>query len=346
MSEAEQKFMDRAAKAALKGWGNVEPNPMVGALIVQEKKIIGIGFHKRFGGKHAEVEAIEDAKRKSHSLAGATLYVTLEPCCHQGKQGPCTEAILKTGISTVIFATHDPNPVVRGKGVASLKAAGIKVIRRTTSITTLLNHPYLKRVREARPFIHLKTVTTRDEALTTERGTGVHMSGPESDRIVQKWRKRYDGILVGSDTVLIDNPRLTVCGAKANKQPLRIILDRRGRVSPYARVFAEPGRALWVTTHNPHKPIEHLKVNPKTPLKKILHSLKKRGVQSILVEGGEKITQSFLSEKCVDQWSRCTTPIKSKDPTAPRITLQSSNLKILRVEKKGNDVWTHFISTP
>lgn len=335
---------------------------MVGAVFVKNGKIIAEGFHKKFGGLHAEVEAIRAAARHHHSLKGATLYITLEPCAHHGKQGPCTEALLNgTGLSRVVYAQVDPNPQVAGKGLAVLKQHGIRTQALMIPETEELNEVYLTNVGQKRPFVHLKTACTLEGKITLYRGTHSRLSHPESLKHVHELRTQHDAILIGVQTLLIDNPRLTARSLRGKilATPLRIILDPRGRSPHTAALFTETGNNLLITTNDRLKNIwgastEILWIREKNrqiDLEDLLKKLFDRGIRSILVEGGARVNTAFLNAGLVDRLSLCFTPYSSPDPDAPSwidfTQISTINLNQTRLTLRGNDQWiTGRMNTP
>ena len=349
--------MARAAELAWKGKGKVEPNPMVGAIFVKNKKIITKGYHQKFGGPHAEINAIRAAQKARQSLKGATLYVTLEPCCHYGKQPPCTEALKLLGLKKVIFATLDPNPLVRGKGIKILKKAGILTEKLETPETQNLNAIYLTNVLEKRPFIHLKTACTQDGKITLRKGKPTALTGKESQKKIHALRARYDGILIGVNTLLIDNPHLTVRLSKLTKNPTRIILDSLLRAPFSSQIFKEKGKTILATT----VPLPSSKKLPlrttlllckKNKTGKIdLHDLLKKlftlGIRSVLVEGGEQVNTSFLKAKLVDRVTFIFTPHLAHDASLPslfdRTILHEIHIDNPTFIKIGKDF--HFLFT-
>lgn len=321
--------MARAAELAWKGKGKVEPNPMVGAIFVKNKKIIAQGWHQKFGGPHAEINAIRAAKKAKKSLKGATLYVTLEPCCHYGKQPPCTEALKSLELKKIIFATLDPNPLVREKGIKILKKAKILTEKLETSETRDLNAIYLTNVLKKRPFVHLKTACTQDGKITLQKGKPTTLTGKESQKKIHELRARYDGILIGINTLLIDNPSLTVRLTKSNKNPTRIILDSHLRTPFSSRIFKEKGQTILATTtplpHNkklpPHTTVLVCKKNKtgKIDLQDLLKKLFALNINSILIEGGEQVNTSFLKEKLVDRATFIFTPHRANNDSLPSL---------------------------
>jgi diaminohydroxyphosphoribosylaminopyrimidine deaminase/5-amino-6-(5-phosphoribosylamino)uracil reductase len=222
-SSDDDAHMKRALVLATRGEGAVEPNPMVGCVIARGRRVVAEGYHRRFGGPHAEIEALRACDYKAR---GATVYVTLEPCCHFGKTPPCTEALIEAGVSRVVFALRDPFPKVHGKGMRRLRSAGIRVdagLRREEAIR--LTAPYLKLQHTGRPWVILKWAQTLDGRIATRTGDSKWISSESSRRRVHRIRGRVDGILVGLQTVVRDDPELTCRGVRARRTATRIVLD-------------------------------------------------------------------------------------------------------------------------
>ena len=237
-------WMRRALAEAERGRGGVEPNPLVGAVVVHEGRAVGVGHHARFGGPHAEVVALEAA---GVAARGATLYVTLEPCCHQGKTPPCTEAVLAAGIRRVVAAMTDPFPKVAGGGFARLEAAGLEVESGLLDTEARrLNAPYLKRLATGRPYVTAKWAMTLDGKTATASGDSRWISGPRSRMLVHELRGRMDAILVGIGTALADDPQLTA-RPPGPRRAARVVLDSAGTAPPDSRL-ARTAREIpvWV----------------------------------------------------------------------------------------------------
>jgi diaminohydroxyphosphoribosylaminopyrimidine deaminase/5-amino-6-(5-phosphoribosylamino)uracil reductase len=312
MNPSDWAWMQRALTLAEYGRGFVEPNPLVGAVIVSDNQIVGEGWHERFGEAHAEIIALA---RAGESARGGTLYVTLEPCCHFGKTPPCTEAILRAGIARVVAAMTDPFPQVAGRGAATLRAAGIAVeVGMGEGEARLLNAPYLKLLATARPYVHAKWAMSLDGKIATRTGDSQWISGEASRRWVHGLRGRMDAIVVGIGTVLADNPRLTARppGARVAQ---RIILDRRGRL-PKDSVLAQTARQIPVLIVSG----ESLKAERKAELQAlgcevlqlrsedppasvlaVLDELGRRRMTNVLVEGGALVLGSFLDARAIDE---------------------------------------------
>ncbi|WP_053983456.1 bifunctional diaminohydroxyphosphoribosylaminopyrimidine deaminase/5-amino-6-(5-phosphoribosylamino)uracil reductase RibD [Niameybacter massiliensis] len=231
----DQEYMTRALELARKGCGFVSPNPMVGAVIVKNNKVIGQGWHEKYGQLHAERNALVGCKESPH---GATLYVTLEPCCHYGKTPPCTDAILESGITRVVIGALDPNPLVSGKGVSILQAKGIEVVSGVLEKECLeLNQVFFHYIKTKTPYVVMKYAMTMDGKIATSTGKSKWITGDQARIHVHKERHRYTGIMVGVGTVIADNPMLT-CRLENGCNPIRIICDTHLRTPLNAQVVA------------------------------------------------------------------------------------------------------------
>ena len=349
-----RSIMDMAVKWARKGGHNVFPNPRVGAIFVKNNKILARGYHQQYGEAHAEVNAIKRCKNPK-ALKGSTLFVTLEPCSHNGKQPPCTEALKKIGIKKVIYAQIDPNPIVASNGIQFLKKNNIQTEYLSTHASQQLNESYLKNTWQKRPFIEIKTALTANGKITLKKRTHSKLSNDKSNERVQTLRKNHDGILVGLNTILSDNPRLTVRdkhGKSLPDSPTRIILDSQLKTPPRAQIFKEPGQIILATTQsaspnswNDRTIILTCKATPKgqIDLNDLLKKLLALGIRSVLVEGGEKTNTSFLKNGLADRINLCLTPHLSRALTAPgfmdttlftKLNLSEATLEIL-----DNDLW-------
>lgn len=249
MTTQTEKLMQKAIVLARQGFGLTAPNPPVGAVLVRDGQIVGEGFHPAAGQPHAEVFALRAAGARAQ---GADLYVTLEPCCHQGRTGPCTEAIIDAGVSRVFVGAQDPNPLVAGRGLECLRGAGIDVV------IDILRHechqliaPFAKHVTTGLPYVVLKSAMTLDGQTATLSGDSKWISSEASRNLVHQLRNQVDAILVGSGTVIADDPKLTTRLAEGGRDPVRIIMDGRLRTSPDAAVFTQSSQArtLLVTSH-------------------------------------------------------------------------------------------------
>jgi len=322
MNEQDEKYMQAALKLAQRGIGSVEPNPAVGCVIVKGSQIVGKGWHRKFGAEHAEINALQDCKTLGVSPNGATMYVTLEPCCHYAKTPPCTDAISASKIARVVVATVDPSEHANGRGVDQLRHAGIEVqVGLCQTQARLLNAPFIKFAATGRSWIILKWAQSIDGMLAyaEQSDTQRWISGELSRKEVQKLRKRAQAILVGINTVLADNPLLTARPAKGQKLT-RIVLDTYLRIPLKCKLLATAKRVplLILTSRQTldnnqqaaaaitRKGAELL-VFPDAPGQSNLHflidELSKRGVSQLLVEGGPKVISSFLKEGLADEIS-------------------------------------------
>lgn len=305
MKKNDTFYMQKALSLAKKGLFQTSPNPCVGAIIVKNNKIIGQGYHKKAGQDHAEIAALKNCKEPKN----ATLYLTLEPCCHHGKTPPCTDEIIKSGIRKVVIAMKDPNPLVNGKGIQKLKNARIKI---KTGILEKeakdLNQAYAKYIKTGLPFVTLKIAMSLDGKIATESGESKWITCLESRKYAHKLRSQSDAILTGINTILKDNPHLGVRYVKG-KDPLRIILDSKLRIPLNSKVLRDKN-VLLVTTNacNKQKLLKlkkenyRIKIfNKKINLKNLLKYLGKEKITSILVEGGSEINGSFINNKLADK---------------------------------------------
>lgn len=304
--------MRRALAEAARGRGFVEPNPMVGAVVVSGGLAVGVGYHERFGGPHAEVNALARAGDRAR---GSTLYVTLEPCCHHGKTPPCVDAILRAGVARVVVAHRDPFPKVDGGGLVQLRRAGIEVTDGVEGdVAQALNAPYLKRLALGLPFVTAKWAMTLDGRTAAGSGDSRWISNPRSRALVHEVRGRMDAILVGMGTALADDPELTA-RPPGPRIPARVVLDSQGRL-PQVGKLASTARdvPVWVaaTEQAPRDRLEALKAlgcvilrfkaneSKSVPIVAMLAELAKRGVTNLLIEGGGSVIGSFFDVGQVD----------------------------------------------
>ncbi|MBT6068290.1 bifunctional diaminohydroxyphosphoribosylaminopyrimidine deaminase/5-amino-6-(5-phosphoribosylamino)uracil reductase RibD [Candidatus Peregrinibacteria bacterium] len=328
-------FLEKCLILAKKGQGNVAPNPMVGAILMHDGKIIGEGYHAAFRKPHAEVGAINDAIENGHSdlISKSTLYINLEPCCHHGKTPPCTDLIIKHGIKKVVIAMKDPNPKVSGSGIRKLKEANIEVELIDLLEAEELNKIFIKNITTALPYVHLKVALTTDNKLTVQKGTRTKLTTEEEDKQVHELRNQYDGILVGRNTIQIDNPKLT-CRLPEGKNPIRIILDSKASLLTeenfkHLNIFLEKGENLIAITKESSIQLpKNTRIllckenkNGQIDLKSLLHLLFQEGIFSILVEGGYEVIQSFFKENLIDEKTLFKSEIASLDTDLPTISL-------------------------
>ncbi len=332
--------MRRALAIAAQGCGLVEPNPLVGCVVARGAEIIGEGFHNRFGGPHAEVIALSVASRRA---AGATLYVTLEPCCHFGKTPPCTRAILDAGIREVVVARQDPFPQVRGSGIAELRAAGVDVhVGVLASEAEQLNAPYLKLLAQARPWVIVKWAMTLDGHTATPTGASRWISNEASRAIVHQLRGRVDAILVGRGTAVADDPLLIARPAGAHVAT-RIVLDAQatlGLDSQLVRTAADVPVLVAATVSAPAVNVDRLRdagcevflcpdATPRQRMDALLVELGRRRMTNVLVEGGATLLGSLFDAAAVDEVHAFVAP-KIFGGAAPRRPWAGSACKTLR----------------
>lgn len=308
--ELDRKYMARALQLALRGAGHTRPNPMVGAVLVEDGRIIGEGWHKQYGGPHAEVNAFASA---TEDPEGATLYVSLEPCSHYGKTPPCADLIIRKKVARVVAALEDPNPLVSGRGFRKLRANGIRVtVGVLAEEARHINDVFLTYVTRKRPFILYKAAMSLDGKIACHTGESQWISSEKSREEVQRLRGILSGIMVGAGTVIADNPRLT-CRMEEYENPARIIVDGKLRVPLESRIFHEPGRNIILTTSEASpekkKALENLGVElieadseepGKVDLKSAMLALGIKGIDGILLEGGPTLAASALEAGIID----------------------------------------------
>lgn len=344
--ETDELFMQRCLDLASQGLGKVAPNPMVGAVVVHKGKVIGEGFHEVFGGPHAEVNAIDDTLRRHPPsiLRESTLYVNLEPCAHHGKTPPCCDLLIKHALGRVVVGCSDPFEEVNGKGLRKMTEAGMNVtIGILEKECRELNRRFFTFHEKKRPYIILKYAQSRDRFISPVDPTPEtrQISNPLSKKLVHKWRSEEPAILVGTMTALVDNPELTVRDWPG-KNPLRLLIDRSLKVPSSSNLFNAASRTLVFNEKQSkaNETIEWIQLDFQKPvLPEILDLLHKRSVQSLLVEGGRKVLQSFIDEGCWDEARIFTSPLLLKEGTpAPvfrktdgeKFSLESDELLILR----------------
>lgn len=305
--------MKRALALAEKGRGFVSPNPMVGAVVVKDGQVVGEGFHEKYGLAHAEVNAIKNA---GDDAQGATLYITLEPCCHTAKTGPCTQAIFDSGISKVVIAMTDPNPLVHGQGVAFLRSKGIQVVENALEEKSrALNRGYIKHILTGKPYILLKLSQTLDGRIATSTGHSKWVTGEDARTVAHKLRSLHDAVLVGIGTVLADDPHLTVRKVKG-VSPKRVVLDSQLRVPLDANILSDenPGKTIILTSNLASKE----KISRITergsrvivlesdergwiPQELIWKTLGGLGITSVMVEGGSNVHTECIKSGNADE---------------------------------------------
>lgn len=308
------EYMRRAMELAERGVGFTNPNPMVGAVIVKGGKVIGEGWHERCGEWHAERNAFRNCTVPAE---GATMYVTLEPCCHYGKTPPCTEAIIEHGIARVVVGMEDPNPLVAGKGIALLREAGIEVVCGVEEeVLREQNRVFLKYISTKLPWVAMKTAMTLDGKIATRTGDSKWITGAEARAYVHELRHRFMAILVGIGTVVADDPLLNCrIEGRGVRQPIRVVVDSNARLSLDSQLVKTAGEYRTIVAHTRFAPEERVKALRETgvemllckekeglvDVRNLLELLGLSGIDSILLEGGGSLNYTFLSEGLADE---------------------------------------------
>ena len=311
-----KKYMEIAIRIAEKGKGLVSPNPLVGCIIVKRGKIVGRGYHKQYGQDHGEINAIKNAGKKA---VNATMYINLEPCSHWGKTPPCTEKIVECGIREVIIGMYDPNPLV--EGFKELKFRGIKTkIGILEKEAKKLNEAYIKFAKTKKPFVFLKLAMTLDGRIATKTGDSKYITGRDARRYVHKLRSEVDAIMVGCNTVLKDNPRLTPRLSKTGKDPMKIVVDSELKIPMKCNLMKHPSKLIVATTNKAGKKkmnklyskgVNVIVLPSKrnlVDLKVLMKELGKREITSIMIEGGAEVNSSAIKEKIADKILIFTAP--------------------------------------
>jgi len=311
-------WMARAVELAKQGWFTTRPNPRVGAVIVKHGKIIAEGFHRKAGEHHAEIIALQHLKN-INDAQGATLYVTLEPCCHTGKTPPCTQAIIAAGIARVVYGMQDPNPLVAGQGLQQLRDAGIAVEGAVLeSECRALNPGFIKRMQTGLPLVRCKLAMSVDGRTAMASGESQWITGEDAREDVQRLRAQSCAIITGINTILQDDPALTarsdLLPAEAKeKQPMRIVLDRRHRMPREAKILKQPG--------------ETLVLHDTTDLRAVLKLLGDRQCNEVLVEAGATLAGAFVQQKLVDELVIYMAPTLLGSDARPLLQLPFVNMR-------------------
>ncbi|MBQ7169329.1 MAG: bifunctional diaminohydroxyphosphoribosylaminopyrimidine deaminase/5-amino-6-(5-phosphoribosylamino)uracil reductase RibD [Synergistaceae bacterium] len=308
------EYMSRALSLARNGLRMTSPNPMVGCVIVKDGRIIGSGWHKKYGNPHAEIEAINDAHSRGENVRGSAVYVTLEPCSHYGKTPPCANRLVAEGVSHVIIAMRDPNPKVNGKGIDILREGGVKVTELDGEIqqsAKFLNRGFIFVHKYGRPFVSLKAAMSLDGRMNLANGSSKWITGVEARTEAHRMRAENDAVLVGVGTVLSDDPELTVRFVDG-VNPLRVVLDSRLRTPPSAKVIGHDGKCLIITSEGADrqqkKALEDsgatvAEVSSRgghVDIESALKYLAGRGILTLMVEGGPEVLSAFLRERLAD----------------------------------------------
>lgn len=304
--------MALALEWAAKGMYLTAPNPRIGCVIVCDGEVIGAGHTQPAGQAHAEVQALRDAQARGKDLRGATAYVTLEPCSHHGRTPPCSNALIQAGLGRVVAAMTDPNPLVAGRGLAQLDAAGIAVSSGLMADEAYeLNIGFFQRMRFGKPWVRLKTAASLDGVTALDSGESQWITSPEARADGHAWRARAQAILTGIGTVKADDPQLTVRGIDTPMQPRRVIVDSRLEIDPGARILQ--GEPCWIVAAQPngdkaaalraagHDVILLPNASSKVDLPALMLELGRREINEVHVEAGSKLNASLLREGCVDE---------------------------------------------
>lgn len=327
VTEQDRFHLARALDLAERGRGRVSPNPLVGALIVRDGALLGEGWHDELGGLHAERAALADSAARGQDPAGATAYVTLEPCAHHGRQPPCAEALAEAGIVRVVYASDDPSEKASGRGPGMLRDEGIRVELAEgaeASAARLLNQPFRKHARTGRPLVTLKAALTLDGRTATSEGDSKWISGPESRARVHQWRAHSDAVAIGIGTALADDALLTArdSGPAAARQPVRVVFDSQARLPLGSKLVATVDEAPVLVVAAPSAPAERTSPlraagvdvltvdgDPVARVMGAMAELGRREVTSILVEGGAGLAGSFVDAGEVDALRLFIAPI-------------------------------------
>jgi diaminohydroxyphosphoribosylaminopyrimidine deaminase/5-amino-6-(5-phosphoribosylamino)uracil reductase len=309
LTGTDQAHLRRALELAEGGRGRVSPNPLVGAVVVRDGDVLGEGFHAALGDLHAERAALADCAHRGNDAGGATMYVTLEPCAHEGRQPPCVEAILETGIARVVIASDDPSEKASGRGPGILRDGGVEVAfaaGREASAARLLNQPFRKHARTGVPLVTLKLAISLDGRTATAAGDSPWISGEESRRLVHRWRSESDAIAVGIGTVLADDPLLTARDIEGARQPLRVVFDRRARLPLDSKLLQTLDVAPVLLVAGPEADAASLRdagadVLVADGIPSALAGLGRRGITSLFLEGGRTLASAFQESEQLDE---------------------------------------------
>jgi len=344
-SRSDAGHMAAALRLAWRGRYGTHPNPRVGCVLVREDAVVGRGWHAKVGQAHAEINALADA---GDAAAGATAYVTLEPCSHHGRTAPCAEALIAAGVARVVVAMRDPFPEVAGRGIAALEAAGI-----TVSVSLLegearrLNEGYLSRLERGRPFVRLKIAASLDGATAMRGGESQWITGAPARKDVQRLRAASGAILTGVQTVIDDDPLLTVRDIEPGRQPLRVVVDSTLRTPPASRLLAEAGEVLIFSLVERNRsalldagatlvPLPAEEGRP--ALSAVMNYLAERGVNDVLVECGPTLAGSLVAARLVDELVIYQAPHMMGSETRPMLTTPNWGALANRLELDITDV--------
>ncbi len=338
--------MQRCLQLAQLSLGKASSNPMVGAVIVHNDRIIGEGYYQSFGGPHAEVNAIANVAAEDEKLLiDSTVYVSLEPCSYFGKTPPCSDLLIKSKVRRVIIASLDPNPKISGAGIDKLRSAGIEVI---TGILQKegdhLNRRFFSHHTRKRPWVILKWAQSSDGFITKDRNKQHWITGELSKKLVHQWRQEEDAILVGAGTVMVDNPQLTDRYWKDDKQPTRVVLDTKGSLPKDSSIFNTAAPTLLFTSTEVGIQYPNAEVillsEGKEPYAEILGHLYDREIQSVIIEGGQKTLEQFITANLWDEVRVFIGPIVfNKGVNAPTLSIDP-----IKEESIGDDTLSTYLN--
>lgn len=360
---SEADIWQRAIQLARQGLGLVSPNPAVGAVVVSDGRVIGEGWHRRHGERHAEREALADVMRRGNDPAGATVYVTLEPCAHTGSQPPCADALIDAGVAEVVIGAKDPTPKTRGVGPERLERAGVRVRQAEgppAAAALELVQDFRKRALTGKPLIVLKVAMSLDGKVATRSGDSRWISGEESRALVHRWRAEMDAVAVGSGTALADDPRLTARPADRAevRQPSRVIFDSKLSIAPDAALFEDVGEAPVLIIAGPEadpgraRALERAGAEviavegagPKERFAASLPLLGQRKIGSVLLEGGPTLAATAIEAGEVDRAEIFVAPLilgggkGATTGTGPDLVADATRTLNLRATRVGQDV--------
>lgn len=352
----DERYMRTAIEMAQATIGQTSPNPSVGAVVVKDGEVIGMGAHLKAGHAHAEVHALDMAGRDAE---GATIYVTLEPCSHHGRTPPCADRIVEAGIKRAVVATLDPNPQVAGRGIKKLRQAGVEVVTEVLKEEAdNLNEVFYHFISTKIPYVTLKSAMTLDGKIATATGESKWITGEEARADVHKDRHKHDAILIGVNTVIKDQPRLTTRLPDGGKNPIRIVLDTHLRTPIETPLIQDPEAPTWIITGNQvdqvkkeaYNAYSHVEVitmtSPTIAIEDVMHLLGEKGVTSLYVEGGATVNDAFVRAGMVQQMITYIAPkvIGGHDAPTPiggqgiHSLEEAMSLKIEEVIHLGNDI--------
>ncbi|MCL4220592.1 MAG: bifunctional diaminohydroxyphosphoribosylaminopyrimidine deaminase/5-amino-6-(5-phosphoribosylamino)uracil reductase RibD [Phycisphaerales bacterium] len=364
--ELDKAMLDLAARVALRGMGYVEPNPMVGAVIVRDGRVIGLGHHRRFGDLHAERDALKNCRERGLDARGATIYVTLEPCRHFGKQPPCTDALIEAGIAQVVYAVDDPHET-SGGGSGVLRAAGISVRKCEASTAAIrLSEPFIKRIRTGLPWIIAKWAQTIDGRAATRTGESKWISNERSRRRVHQLRARVDAVLAGFGTVAADDPMLTARGVHVRRKAKRVIIDRELNIQADSKLVMSAGTEPTLIACSKDLIVADIVARQREALEAAgvtllgvpedlgrLHLpllfatlMEKCGVSSVLVESGPGLLGALFELDLIDEAVVYVAPLLLGDEMAKTVAsgrvasslTEGRRFDLLRARRLGDDV--------